>query len=97
MLVSNSFRLDAWWLMSLLFVHIAKSGGTSLRRLLKSNKGIFRFDCFHNGSLRFIDGHCVERIDADLNALDKYDVAVVALRHPCLACRVLITIFCRAV
>lgn len=69
--------------MSLLFVHIAKTGGTSFRRLLKSNKKISSFDCFHNGSLlRFIDGHCVERIDADLNALDKYDVAVVALRHP---------------
>ena len=36
---------------SLLFIHIAKTGGTSLRRLLKLNAGISRFDCFHNGFL----------------------------------------------
>ena len=84
--------------MSLLFVHIAKTGGTSFRRLLKSNKAISRFDCFHNGSLlRFVDGRCVERIDTDLNALDKYDVAVVALRHPLSRLQSFITIFRREV
>ena len=68
---------------SLLFVHIAKSGGTSLRRLLKSNDGLSRFDCFHNGFLlRFEEGQCVDRNCVDLNSLEQYDIAVVALRHP---------------
>ena len=68
---------------SLLFVHIAKTGGTSLRHLLKSHDGISNFDCFHNGFLlRFEDGHCVGRHRVELNSLDTYDVAVMALRHP---------------
>ena len=68
---------------SLLFVHIAKAGGTSLRRLLKSHEGISRFDCFHNGFLlRFENGRRVGRYRVELNSLEKYDVAVIALRHP---------------
>ena len=68
---------------SLLFVHIAKAGGTSLRRLLKSHEGISRFDCFHNGFLlRFENGRRVGIDRVELNSLDQYDVAVIALRHP---------------
>ena len=68
---------------SLLFVHIAKAGGTSLRRLLKSHEGISRFDCFHNGFLlRFENGRRVGIDQVQLNSLDKYDLAVIALRHP---------------
>ena len=68
---------------SLLFVHIAKAGGTSLRRLLKAHEGISRFDCFHNGFLlRFENGRRVGRDRVELNSLEMYDVAVVALRHP---------------
>lgn len=68
---------------SLLFVHIAKAGGTSLRRLLKSHEGISRFDCFHNGFLlRFENGRRVGRDRVELNSLELYDVAVIALRHP---------------
>ena len=68
---------------SLLFVHIAKAGGTSLRRLLKTHEGITRFDCFHNGLLlRFENGRRVGRYRVELNSLEKYDVAVIALRHP---------------
>ena len=68
---------------SLLFVHIAKTGGTSLRRLLKSHDGTSNFDCFHNGFLlRFESGRCVDKHRVELNSLDTYDVAVIALRHP---------------
>ena len=68
---------------SLLFVHIAKAGGTSLRRLLKAHEGVSRFDCFHNGFLlRFENGRRVGRDRLELNSLEKYDVAVIALRHP---------------
>ena len=68
---------------SLLLVHIAKTGGTSLRRLLKSYDGISNFDCFHNGILlRFENGRCVARNRVELNSLERYDLAVFALRHP---------------
>ena len=68
---------------SLLFVHIAKAGGTSLRRLLKSHEGISRFDCFHNGVLlRFENGRRVSRHRVELNSLEQYDFAVIVLRHP---------------
>ena len=68
---------------SLLFVHIAKAGGTSLRRLLKTHEGISNFDCFHNGFLlRFENGRRVSRDRVELNSLVQYDTAVVALRHP---------------
>ena len=68
---------------SLLFIHIAKTGGTSLRRLLKSCDGISNFDCFHNGILlRFENGRCVARNRVELNSLERYDFAVFALRHP---------------
>ena len=68
---------------SLLFVHIAKTGGTSLRRLLKAHEGITRFDCFHNGFLlRFENGCRVSRERAELSSLETYDAAVVAVRHP---------------
>ena len=68
---------------SLLLVHIAKTGGTSLRRLFKSHPGISRFDCFHNGFLlRFENGCRVGRYKVNFSSLDQYDTAVVALRHP---------------
>ena len=68
---------------SLLFVHIAKAGGTSLRRLLKTHDRISRFDCFHNGFLlRFENGRRVARDRVELNSLEKYDFAVIASRHP---------------
>ena len=35
----------------LLLVHIAKTGGTSLRRLFKATQGLSTFDCVHNGTL----------------------------------------------
>ena len=68
---------------SLLLVHIAKAGGTSLRRLLKSHDGISSFDCFHNGFLlHFENGRRVGWDRVELNSLEKYDFAVIALRHP---------------
>jgi len=68
---------------SLLFVHIAKAGGTYLKRLLKLNEGISQFDCFHNGFLlKFEKGRCIRRDRVELASLDPYDIAVVALRHP---------------
>ena len=67
----------------LLLVHIAKTGGTSLRRLLKSTPAIRSFDCLHNGNLlRFESGRRIERQPLDPHALTPYDVAVLMVRHP---------------
>ena len=69
--------------MRLLFVHIAKTGGTSLRRLLRSMQATSSFDCLHhNHLLRFKQGQQVSRDLADPYLLSGYDVAVVTARHP---------------
>ena len=69
--------------MRLLFVHIAKTGGTSLRRLLQSMPATSSFDCLHhNLLLRFKKGEQVSREQVDPFFLSGYDVAVVTARHP---------------
>ena len=69
--------------MRLLFVHIAKTGGTSLRRLFRSMPAISSFDCLHhNHLLRFKKGEQVSRERVDPFFLTGYDVAVVTARHP---------------
>ena len=68
---------------TLIFVHIDKAGDTYLRRLLLLKERIPSFDCFHNGSLlHFEDGCCVRTDRVELNSLECYDTAVVALMHP---------------
>ena len=67
----------------LLFVHLAKTGGTSLRRLLKSTPETSSFDCVHNGALiRFRDGVKVDHQPLVPGGLGHYDVAVMMMRHP---------------
>ena len=67
----------------LLFVHIAKTGGMSLRRLLRTTPAANSYDCLHhNYLLRFREGRQVERLPVDPSALTGYDVAVLTVRHP---------------
>ena len=67
----------------LLVVHIAKTGGMSLRRLLKITSSVKNFDCLHhNQLLRFRDGQQVERFPVDPRSLMGYDIAVITVRHP---------------
>ena len=67
----------------LLLVHIAKTGGTSLRRLLKNTPEIPSFDCIHNNTfLRFQNGRRVERCALEVQDLVSYDVAILMVRHP---------------
>ena len=67
----------------LLLVHIAKTGGTSLRRLFRTTPETNSFDCLHhNFLLRFRDGKQVERLRVDPSCLTGYDIAVITARHP---------------
>jgi hypothetical protein len=67
----------------LLFVHIAKTGGTSLRRLLRTTSATSSFDCLHHNHLiRFRDGEQVDRVRVDPRSLSCYDIAVLTVRHP---------------
>ena len=67
----------------LLLVHIAKTGGTSLRRLLKNTVSTSTFDCLHNGRLiRFVSGNLVGREVFSLPKFELYDVAILMMRHP---------------
>ena len=67
----------------LLFVHIAKTGGSSLRRILKTTPEINTFDCIHNNSLlRFCNGKRIKRCELIASELMHYDVAVLMMRHP---------------
>ena len=83
--------------MSLLFVHIAKTGGTSFRRLLKSNKQfVLIVSIMALFSVSLMDIVLKELM---LTSMRWINMMLLLLLSGilCLACRVLITIFCRAV
>ena len=65
----------------LLFVHLAKTGGTSVRRILKASA--LSFDCLHHHSfIRFRNGERVERGPFDPRQLGPYSLAFLMVRHP---------------
>ena len=67
----------------LLLVHIAKTGGTSLRRLFRQVPATASFDCVHNDTfIRFRDGERVKRGVLQRRRLPHYDIAVLMVRHP---------------
>lgn len=66
----------------LLFVHLAKTGGTSVRRILKSSAAN-SFDCLHHHTfIRFRDGERVQRGRLDPNRIGSYTLAFLMVRHP---------------
>ena len=66
----------------LLFVHLAKTGGTSVRRILKAS-AISGFDCVHHHTLlRFQGGQRVERRRFSAKELGPYPLAFLMVRHP---------------
>lgn len=79
--------LELVWLqiptMKVLFYHVAKTGGMSIRRILLGPHGIKNFDCFHNGMIiEFRDGiMCSRRHFQDVN-LPAYDYAFYFVRDP---------------
>ena len=66
----------------LLFVHLAKTGGTSVRRILKASAAN-SFDCLHHHTfIRFCDGQRLTRSRVDLTRLGPYRLAFLMVRHP---------------
>ncbi len=66
----------------MLFVHLAKTGGTSVRRILKASAAN-SFDCIHHHTFfRFRHGERVHRSRLDLSRLDPYPLAFLMVRHP---------------
>lgn len=66
----------------LLFVHLAKTGGTSVRRILKAS-AVSSFDCLHHRTfIRFCDGERVSRGRVDLTRFGPYRLAFLMVRHP---------------
>ena len=66
----------------LLFVHLAKTGGTSVRRILKAS-AVNSFDCLHHHTfIRFRDGRPTERREFSPTDLGPYPLAFLMVRHP---------------
>jgi hypothetical protein len=66
----------------LLFVHLAKTGGTSVRKILKASQAN-SFDCVHHHTLiRFRNGERVHRGQFKPGELDPYPLAFLMVRHP---------------
>ena len=69
--------------MRFLFVHLPKTGGLSLRRMLMASGGLADFDCVHLGSLLRFRGHrLAERLPLATVTLPVYDLAFYMVRDP---------------
>lgn len=66
-----------------LFVHLAKTGGMSVRRLLCDQPAVPAFDCIHHGYvLQFRGGSMQSRRQWTAGDLEHYDVAFLIVRDP---------------
>ena len=66
----------------LLFVHLAKTGGTSVRKILKASLAN-SFDCVHHHTLiRFRNGERMHRGQFKPSELGTYPLAFLMVRHP---------------
>ena len=66
----------------LLFVHLAKTGGTSVRRILKASS-VPQFDCIHHYTFcSFLEGKRVHKFQLEAMRLSYYRFAFLMVRHP---------------
>lgn len=69
--------------MRVLFFHVAKTGGMSVRRMLLSPHGLKDFDCYHNGALlEFRAGAMTKRRKLHGSRLGFYDYMFGFVRNP---------------
>lgn len=67
----------------MLFLHFAKTGGSSIRRMLVRSRAHGTFDCVHNGTcIGYRDGKVVARNPVHSSDLPAYDIAFYVVRHP---------------
>jgi hypothetical protein len=69
---------------AILFVHLAKTGGLSIRKLLRESTQVKSFDCIHNGTLlRYRDGNIQARMAvSDISDWNNYSSIFTIVRHP---------------
>jgi hypothetical protein len=68
----------------ILFVHLAKTGGLSARKLLKESAQAKSFDCVHNGTfLHYREGKIQSRTAVNaISDWDTYSFIFTIVRHP---------------
>lgn len=67
----------------LLFIHVAKTGGSSIRKMLLNSNSDIEFDCLHNGKLiTFQNKKIFQRVNQTKVRLNEYEQIAYFVRNP---------------